>query len=55
MTGCNIIAFDAPFHGENRADQNHQDFAADTVAQALELADTPLVVAKVSPGRRRVG
>jgi pimeloyl-ACP methyl ester carboxylesterase len=50
LTGCNIIAFDAPFHGENRGDQSYQEFAADTVAQARELVDTPLVVAGVSQG-----
>lgn len=50
LTGCNIIAFDAPFHGENRVDQSYQDFAADSVAQARELVDTPIVVAGVSQG-----
>ncbi|HIW91682.1 MAG TPA: alpha/beta hydrolase [Candidatus Corynebacterium avicola] len=50
LTGCDIIAFDAPFHGENRVDQSYQDFAADTVAQARDLVDTPLVVAGVSQG-----
>ena len=50
LTGCNIIAFDASFHGENRVDQSYQEFAADTVAQARELVDTPLVVAGVSQG-----
>lgn len=50
LTGCNIIAFDAPYHGENRVDQSYQDFAADTVAQAREVVDTPLVVAGVSQG-----
>ena len=34
LTGCNIIAFDAPSHGENRVDQSSQDFAADALAQA---------------------
>lgn len=50
LTGCNIIAFDAPFHGGNRVGQSYQDFAADTVAQARELVDTPIVVAGVSQG-----
>ena len=50
LTGCNVIAFDAPFHGQNQVDQSYQDFAADTVAQARELVDTPIVVAGVSQG-----
>ncbi|WP_422246538.1 alpha/beta fold hydrolase [Corynebacterium variabile] len=50
LTECNIIAVDAPFHGENRNDQSYRDFAADTVARARELVDTPLVVAGVSQG-----
>lgn len=50
LTGCNIIAVDAPFHGENRIDQSYRDFAVDTVAQTRELAGTPLVVAGVSQG-----
>lgn len=50
LTGCNIIAVDAPFHGENRVDQSYRDFAAETVGRARELTDTPLVVAGVSQG-----
>ena len=50
LTGCNIVAFDAPFHGQNRRDQSYREFAADAVAQARELVDTPIVVAGVSRG-----
>ena len=50
LTGCNIVAFDAPFHGQNRRDQSYREFAADAVAQARELVDTPIVVAGVSQG-----
>lgn len=49
-TNCNIIAVDAPHHGDNDTDQTYRDFAVDTIAAAREVTSTPLIVAGVSQG-----
>lgn len=50
LTGCNIIAFDAPHHGNNRNDQDFATFAHTTTDHAATLTDTPLIIAGVSQG-----
>lgn len=49
-TRCNIVAVDAPHHGDNDRDESFRDFAASSVAAARGVTSTPLVVAGVSQG-----
>lgn len=50
LTGCNIISFDAPHHGNNTHHADYHTFAHTTTTQATELTNTPLIVAGVSQG-----
>lgn len=50
LTGCNIVAFDAPHHGANTTTQPYPEFATSTVDEAVRLAGGPVVVAGVSQG-----
>ena len=49
-TRCNIVAVDAPHHGDNDRDQSFRDFAVSSVDAARAVTSTPLIVAGVSQG-----
>lgn len=49
-TNCNIVAVDAPHHGDNDLDQSFREFAAASVAVARDVSSAPIVVAGVSQG-----